>query len=387
MRSLTPRDYTVGWICALPVELAAAKTMLDEKDRPLELQNPSDDNAYTLGRIGKHNVVIACLPSGRVGTQSAAGVLSTMKYTFGSIRFVLMVGIGGGVPSSGKDIRLGDIVVSQPKGQFGGVVQYDFGKAETGGVFVRTGSLNSPPQVLLTALGTLQADHMVGESGIPHLLSQILQPNFKYVGAGQDDLFNATYSHVRGRSTCDHCDVTKLIERHPRPSINPQVYYGTIASANQVVKDGVLRDRLNSQYKVLCFEMEAAGLMNIFDCLVIRGISDYADSHKNDIWKPYAAATAAAYAKELLSFVVPHKIVKASPVTSPAVPRVVSSSSSRLHTDSPLAIPAVVWIDDRPEKNQAVIAYARSLDISVLTLTSTSAARTWIQENLGESSK
>jgi nucleoside phosphorylase len=46
--------------------------------------------------------------------------------------------------------------------------------------------------------------------------------------------------------------------------------------------------------------MEAFGLMNNFPCLVIRGISDYADGHKDDTWQAYAALTAAAYAKELL---------------------------------------------------------------------------------------
>ena len=43
--------------------------------------------------------------------------------------------------------------------------------------------------------------------------------------------------------------------------------------------------------------------MNDFRCLVIRGICDYADSHKNKTWQPYAAATAAACAKEILSLV------------------------------------------------------------------------------------
>jgi nucleoside phosphorylase len=79
------------------------------------------------------------------------------------------------------------------------------------------------------------------------------------------------------------------------------IHYGTIASGNQVIKDGISRDRLSAELGgVLCFEMEAAGLMNDFPCLVIRGICDYADSHKNKAWQPYAAATAAAYAKELL---------------------------------------------------------------------------------------
>ncbi|OSS48405.1 hypothetical protein B5807_07871 [Epicoccum nigrum] len=84
------------------------------------------------------------------------------------------------------------------------------------------------------------------------------------------------------------------------------VHYGTIASGNQVMKDAFERDRANAQLGgVLCFEMEAAGLMNTFPCLVIRGICDYSDSHKNDKWQPYAAGIAAAYAKEVLSVVKP----------------------------------------------------------------------------------
>jgi nucleoside phosphorylase len=55
--------------------------------------------------------------------------------------------------------------------------------------------------------------------------------------------------------------------------------------------------------KCFCIEMEAAGLMNSFPCIVIRGICDYGDAHKNNMWQRYAAATAAAFAKEFLGFV------------------------------------------------------------------------------------
>jgi Cdc6-like AAA superfamily ATPase len=60
----------------------------------------------------------------------------------------------------------------------------------------------------------------------------------------------------------------------------------------------------------MCVEMEAAGLMDTFPCLVIRGICDYADSHKNDRWQPYAAATAAAYMKELLLIIPPREVAE-----------------------------------------------------------------------------
>ena len=151
MTSPTHNDYAVAWICALPLEMAAARAMLDGEYPPL-LQPLTDHNAYTLGRLTDHNVVIACLPSGVYGTTSAATVLSQMLSTFPSLRFVLMVGIGGGVPSKTADIRLGDVVVSMPTTTSGGVIQYDYGKTIRDGQIRHTGSLNKPPQVLLTAM-------------------------------------------------------------------------------------------------------------------------------------------------------------------------------------------------------------------------------------------
>jgi nucleoside phosphorylase len=142
-RKLSHDDYTVAWICALPVEMAAAKCMLDEVHE--DLPTPSHDhNSYTLGRIGKHNVVIAGLPNGKYGNTSATTVAMQLLASFDSIRVGLMVGIGGGVPNIDADIRLGDIVVSKPTGTYGGVVQYDYGKA-LDGCFARTGMLKQKP--------------------------------------------------------------------------------------------------------------------------------------------------------------------------------------------------------------------------------------------------
>jgi len=113
---------------------------------------------YTLGEIAGHNIVIAYLPSGVYGTTSAATVAAQMRSTFPSIRFGLMVGIGGGVPSTKNGIRLGDIAVSCPAGTIGRVIQYDYGKTIASGVFRQTGMVNQPPQVLLNAIAQLQAD-------------------------------------------------------------------------------------------------------------------------------------------------------------------------------------------------------------------------------------
>ena len=309
-RRLRIEDYSVGWVCALPIELAAATEMLDEEHSGLP-QDSNDTNLYTLGRIYEHNVVIACLPAGQMGTSSAAAVATQMKSKFASIRFGLMVGIGGGVPSAQSDIRLGDVVISQPHMQHGGVVQYDFGKTGASGHLTRTGFLNAPPTVLLNALAKFRSNRYRGKSNLSTHLADISNlPEFAHDNAEPDILFKSTYNHVEG-PTCDSCSKNELVERTPRSSQDSVVHYGTIASGNQVIKDGVTRDRLSSGLgSVLCFEMEAAGLMNSFPCLVIRGICDYADSHKNMRWQPYAAATAAACAKEILSVIPTAKVAK-----------------------------------------------------------------------------
>jgi nucleoside phosphorylase len=315
--STTPTimEYKVGWICALAFEAAAAETMLDEQypDLPLD---PYSSILYRLGRVGPHKVVIACLPSGRPGLSAASAVARGMLEKFRGIRFSFMVGIGGGVPSDRFDVRLGDVVVSQPNLEHGGVVQYDFGKAEEGGNFHRTGHLNSPPTFLLSVLNRVQVNHERGRRTYPIHMARYDEQNMEeYLVPGKRDrLFRVTYPHPAGTPDCSYCDSNEIINRSHRNTKNTtvKIHYGTIASGNQVIKDAQTRDRIVKDLggQVLCFEMEAAGLMNDFPCLVVRGISDYCDSHKNDGWQRYAAANAAAYTRELLLLIPPEDVVK-----------------------------------------------------------------------------
>ncbi|KAJ5643848.1 uncharacterized protein N7484_006355 [Penicillium longicatenatum] len=336
-RSHTHADYTVGWICALPkTELVAATAMLDEEHPVLLAGGPHDTNSYHCGRIGNHNIVISCLPSEQTGKVSAANVAKDMIRSFPAIRFGLMVGIGGGAPYYGlqeqnsgfttdfkefnenidddeeegiQDIRLGDVVVSLHSKSSEAVVQYDFGKSVHENGFIRAGGqLQKPPNIVLGAISQLQGQHeRKGRSRIPELLSEMHCGNpgmgkFRYPGAENDQLFKASVAHHEGKK-CEGCkgphDIN-LVRRKKRASDDPQIHYGTIGSADQVMKDAMLRDKWSQQERIICFEMEAAGLMDSFPCLVVRGICDYADSHKNKFWQPYAAAVAAAYAKELL---------------------------------------------------------------------------------------
>jgi nucleoside phosphorylase len=294
--------YKTAIICPMAVEMAPVLAMLDQEHSRYQ----SKRNAYVLGQMGHHNVIITVMSE--TGNNSAAAMASQLQNDFPSLQFALLVGVGGGVPNMDKhDIRLGDVVVSKPTQTFGGVVQFDHGKLNTNNQFERTGLLNKPPPIVMSNLELLIAEHKRNENRLNDHLIKMLRKfpkmeNEQYIHQGEENdvLFESLYPHNSG-SDCRNCLPERIVKRQPRYSTAPRIHYGTIGSSNVVVKDARLRDNLRDELGIICVEMEAAGLVDEFPCLVVRGICDYADSHKLKKWQPYAAATAAAFAKEFLS--------------------------------------------------------------------------------------
>ncbi|KAF3074427.1 Ankyrin repeat domain-containing protein 50 [Trichoderma lentiforme] len=304
-KKLSHDDYTVGWICPLEVEQVAALEMLDEEHVRLP-QPPTDHNVYSLGSISGINIVVAGLY--QAGNSQAATVATQLRMTFPNIRFGLLVGIGGGIPVKTDNgmIRLGDIVVSKPSGIHSGAIQYDHGKARDG-VFERIGSLAPPPAVLLNAAQDLGARRARSrkdplEDNIKRIDTSIRGlRKYKYPGADRDYLYLPNHIHSQSGLLCEECGCSESqrIKRDREDEGYLVVHRGTIASGELVIKNALLRDLLAQEHGLLCFETEAAGALADFPCLVIRGISDYCDSHKNNEWHGYAAAAAAAYARQL----------------------------------------------------------------------------------------
>ncbi|KAL8371295.1 hypothetical protein RB595_001230 [Gaeumannomyces hyphopodioides] len=312
------RAYTVGWICALSVEFTASRAFLEEKHPPPQTKAQNDDNAYILGSIAGHNIVMAILPAGEYGTASAAGVAKDMLRTFPDIRFGLMVGIGGGAPGR-HDVRLGDVVVSHPGPGHGGVIKYDPGKRIQGQEDLQpTGHLCPPPPVLLTAVQLLKTEHELQGNGLEARTKKVLakypklQKKHSRPDSDSDRLYDSNIVHPRNApslASCSQVCTKGLVERPARDEDPPFIHYGLIASGNSLMKDAKNRDTLASTKEVLCFEREAAGLMNTnFKCLVIRGICDYSDTHRNKAWQGYASLAAAAYAADLLRQIPPSQI-------------------------------------------------------------------------------
>ena len=300
----------IGSFLAYNISLEAARKSAARLSR-------GDPNAYSWGKIGKHYVVVAALPSGEYGLMSTAtvaqGLHPSLPHVRPHVRIGLLVGIGAGVREivdeedetvGQRDIRLCDVIVSHPEGTVGGVVQSDLVKAKTVGgsqVLERKDSLNSPPLALRPVFPKLQATHIKRGTPIPTIIEETFEEypsmrlDFCHPGLGGTEIDRRTDTyHSRGGTTTSN-----------EARASPKIHYGTIASSNTLEKsarhrDAVLARLAKENIKPMCFEMEAAGLVNNFPCLVISGTCDYGDEHKNDDWQNYAAVTAAGFAKEFL---------------------------------------------------------------------------------------
>lgn len=313
---MDPLHYNVGWIAPLPPEFMAARHMLDVEHGEVT----DNDDRYIGGEIGYHNVVIG--RQSTMGTSAAADLAARMRRACPNIKFFLVVGIGGGVPSYGSagDVNtmvLGDVVVSSPRGNHGGVFAYDTGAWVQDGQLRNRGHLNGPPPELSAAVGSLRSRYDGGQgTKIPQYLAQMrsklsqgTRAKFEDQGADSDQLYERYFPHPQDKpnelcAKCCDSSFSKQRRRRGEGAVRtvdtPKIHYGNIASGNQLQLSATMRDKIAEEHQVICFEMEGAGVIQNHPCLVIRGISDYSDSHKNKKWQSYAAATAAAYAKELL---------------------------------------------------------------------------------------
>ena len=321
--------YKVGWLCALPEEWKAARDMMDDiYDPPLDSFS-RDPNQYSYGRIGNFKVVLTQVADG--GTNLAASAATNMIRSF-ELSYLLVVGMydlfahllpldtdlrsGGGVGGlENADVRLGDVVVSMPSKGSPPLIEYDFIKEFEGSDFKFNGMLhNNPPMAIQNTVRYIanEADslHDTLETHLDAWSKRDMPAEERrrgqFPGRESDILFETGYEHIPQRAdTCELCDKARVRFRAERANERPRVHLGLIASGDKVVKssrkrDDIVEKVLRHHGQILCFEMEGAGAIRDQPYLVIRGVCDYADSHKNDAFHDYAALTAAAYAKTLL---------------------------------------------------------------------------------------
>ncbi|CAG8902719.1 unnamed protein product [Penicillium egyptiacum] len=300
-------DFRVGWITALYNEYLAARQVLDVQYEDFELsQHANDSNHYTFGRIGKLHVVIASLPASLIGTHSASVVANGLRNTFPLVRFALMVGIAGGAPTEKNDVRLGDVIIGTTTIPYSFIKQHPDRREAIGHNVISA-------RDLLSTINSVRAKMAEGSMKLDDIVSSRFNRNeeiidiFQRPHSGSDRLYRSDYTHC---SSCDclgaHSDNSdKLVQREARKAYaKVKVHCGRIGSADILLRDAIERDRLTEEFNLLGFEMESAGIcLPDLPILPIRGVCDYADSHKNKQWQGYAAAVAAVYARCLLQTV------------------------------------------------------------------------------------
>lgn len=336
-------DFRFAIICALPLEYDAVYDSLDEIWKPTDFgKADGDPNRYTTGRMANNTIVLVLLPE--MGKVSAASATASLRSSYPNLDLALLVGICGAVPKlpNGTEVILGDVIISKY------VVRCDFGRQYPDGFKAKKtledtlGRPNKESRVLSAQLETRSGRDELEASAqdeLQNLQERIESTKYRglynYVGVDNDQLFNPGYRHKHQISTCNICNACynytdpicehatesncmglgcnkrELIyrdrfsaqqgssERTGPPAL--AIHVGGMGSADTVIKSGDMRDRLAKCERVIGFEMEGAGIWDeLPSCIIVKGVCDYADSHKSKGWQKYAAATAASAAKALL---------------------------------------------------------------------------------------
>ncbi|KAH6973322.1 hypothetical protein EDB80DRAFT_595838 [Ilyonectria destructans] len=213
--------------------------------------------------------------------------------------FKYLVGVASGLPNMPLDIRLGDVLVSMPKGESRGLIAYDLGK-KTGQDWVRLfPPLARTETIVASAIGSIKLDRKDTFLAYYGHIKDKEHPNGTFIDPGQEH--DALYQIDSGGAKC-------LVGRERRPdSKRTRVWYGPIGSGEDLTKNAQKRNELRDEHNIIGLEMGAAEVMDCIPVGVIRGVCNYGDEHNNDKWKPYAAAMAAAYAKAILDEIGPRR--------------------------------------------------------------------------------
>ncbi|KAI1694588.1 phosphorylase superfamily domain-containing protein [Ditylenchus destructor] len=328
-----PTQIDIAILCALTFEAEAVEELFDGQWTGGYNRSEGDTNTYTFGVIGRHSVVLVHMPG--IGAIYSATIAAYCRSTFPRISLALVVGICGGIPFSqdGTELLLGDVVISD------GLVRYDFARQYPDGCLIKNSVSESarklPVEILgyLAKIKGLNAQRRLRERANEHLATLSETFGVKSPGIEEDILFESTYHHRHHPpSSCNICigdsgDLTGMVCAEARSAICKDlkcdiarsvprkrqievpgkqtdvcraVHFGKFGSGDKVMKSGEDRDRIARSEGIIAFEMEGAGVWDTLPCVIIKGICDYSDSHKDKRWQNYAASTAAACAKAFL---------------------------------------------------------------------------------------
>ncbi|KAH9439712.1 hypothetical protein MCOR02_003252 [Pyricularia oryzae] len=311
-RPQSREDFEVAVICALPIEYDAICLAFDkfwDEEGDVYRKARNDSNRYTTGRIGRVDVVLA--QSAGMGKVAMANLMNGLMSSYTALRLVVLAGICAGVPSQEKenDILLGDVVISKT------VIQYDFGR-QYPGEFSTKVSIADGLGLLTEIQDKGKKKRRPVDYSCPHPSTDLLfESSYLHRHQGSSDCGCSTTQacNVAVATACEelNCDASYLVHRPRLEQLvsnqddatfaELEIFVGCIGSGDTVIKSGERRDKMAKKHGIIAFEIEGAGAWDGAPCVVVKGVCDYADSHKNKKWQRFAAATAASVTKAILA--------------------------------------------------------------------------------------
>ncbi|KAL4908820.1 hypothetical protein BDW74DRAFT_174053 [Aspergillus multicolor] len=309
-RPSSRKDFRIAILCPLPLEAEVVKPLFDQIYRPIDYPSlgkaSGDPNAYTLGRIGNYDVVLVHMPG--AGKAIAASVATHLKVSYPRIELAFLIGICGGVPFTGesikeqsnKNIHLGDVMIST------GIVDYDRVFPGSGDKITPEETLGRPSPEIRSFLSQIKTRHEALTNAQRHYLVKIQQgvqapcPGFQDDVLYSDDFIHEDdgYQSVLGPKVNEVNEA--VVARRRESDVLPFLHFGALASGDSVIMSAEVRDNIARRFGVIGFEMEGAGVWDSFPCILVKGVSDYADSHKSKNWQYFAAASSAACMRAML---------------------------------------------------------------------------------------
>ncbi|PYH88252.1 hypothetical protein BO71DRAFT_468737 [Aspergillus ellipticus CBS 707.79] len=289
--------FRVAILCPRPRDAHAIKLLFDfiydetSSDKYGVVQG--DPNKYTLGRIGRYDVVLVHMP--QPGKVAASSVTGHIKLSYPGIEIAFLIGTCGEVPNGGepgalegrKDVFLGDVVISE------GIVQCDLGKRHPGR-FTRKNTVKSnlgrPNQSIRSFLAQLRMWHdRLTDNHKSYLVK--IQNGLKITSPGveKDILFRPSYRHGEN-CQCDlnACENESVVDRRRLVCQSPFIHFGLLASGDTIMSSAKYRDRISKREDVVAFKMEGAGKSTLMKYLLLnkkKTEPDAIQEHQYDIRK------------------------------------------------------------------------------------------------------
>lgn len=284
-------NVKIGIITALPKEFAAMEILLSNCIEQ-SFEGKGAGHHYVIGEVQASNGTVIPIALGMcgMGNNQASIRATNMMNHFPELDVIIMTGIAGGIPdveNVEEHVRLGDIIVSE------GIIQYDFIKDTPEGIICRS-TPPKPSAKAIEAVNLLRKGEYLGMRKWEAYIDEIINnfSKFKKPPIDTDILYDESDNIIQHPFDMDR-------------SSYPKVFFGKIGSANTLLKNPKTRAYIKKKYGVNAVEMEVSGIAdatwnNAIGYITIRGICDYGDAHKINLWQEYAAAVAAAYTRTVI---------------------------------------------------------------------------------------